>query len=133
MTQLSVLIIDDEEDIRDVLAEIVALFGYRATLLSNGLDAWKRISSEDFDLIITDLGLPGMDGIELLKKMRTVAIETPVLIITGVGFESKFEEIAGCLCWDYLQKPFTMDTLRAKITKLTKPNKKNLHIPSKRH
>jgi DNA-binding NtrC family response regulator len=133
MSPGSVLIVEDEQDIRDVLAEMIEMFGYRAALLENGLDAWNRISVENFDVVVTDLGLPGMNGIDLLKKMRAHDIDIPVLIITGVGFESKLHEFTGFLSWDYLQKPFKMNDLKEKLSKLAKSRIKGGPKALKRH
>jgi len=133
MSPASVLIVEDEKDIRDVLSEMIEMFGYRVALLENGLDAWNRISAESFEIVVTDLGLPGLNGIDLLKRMRAHGIDIPVLIITGVGFESKLHEFTGFMSWDYLQKPFKMNDLKEKLSKLAESRIKNAPKALKRH
>jgi DNA-binding response OmpR family regulator len=117
MSVRSILIVEDEPDVRDVLTEILTLFGYQVTEAADGPHALRQISDNDFDLIITDLGLPGMDGAELSRKIRQKSIETPIIVVTGVELEKSqadFRHISNCC---FIQKPFKIDELRKKITK----------------
>jgi two-component system response regulator TctD len=113
-----ILIVEDEKDIADILGEMLELFGYNVTSVSDGIDAWCNISATDYDLILTDLRLPGMDGIELLTKMRVHDIRTPVLIISGVELQGRLPEISKLGPFDTIQKPFKMEDLKEKLTHL---------------
>lgn len=124
MASKSILIVEDEKDVRDVMAEMIAMFGYHVTVHSNGAEAWKDIAANKYDLIITDLGLPGLDGGELIIMMRRNGIKIPALIIAGVDSESSgidLKKIQNCL---YIQKPFRIEDLKNKIYELLRDDKK---------
>lgn len=118
MAQGSILIVEDEKDVQDVLAEIVTLFGYDVSLMSDGAEAWAMIQRESFDLIITDLGLPGMDGSELLRNMRAHGIATPVLVVAGVDFDRSDLDIKNISDCAFVQKPFKINDMGSKINDL---------------
>lgn len=127
----SVLIVEDEKDVLDVMAEMVTLFGYRATALADGAEALEAIRQSQFDLIITDLGLPGIGGADLVTEIRAEGISTPVLLITGVEYdkvESKFGKSSSVR---FLQKPFKMDVLKAAIASALAGKARRTHKISK--
>lgn len=80
-----ILLVDDEEDIRDVLAISLQDMGYRVTLAENGQRALNLFETHGFPIVLTDIKMPVMDGIELLKKIKAMAPETEIIMITGHG------------------------------------------------
>ena len=118
-----VLIVEDEKDIADILEEMLELFGYSVSAVSDGLDAWSQISASDYELILTDLHLPGMDGMQLLTKMRVHDIKTPVLIISGVELQGRVPAISKFGPFDTIQKPFKMGDLKEKLAGLLRDYK----------
>lgn len=80
-----ILLVDDEEDIRDVLAISLQDLGYRVTLAENGQKALALFETHGFPIVLTDIKMPVMDGIELLKKIKAMAPETEIIMITGHG------------------------------------------------
>jgi two-component system, OmpR family, response regulator TctD len=118
-----VLIVEDEKDIADILGEMLELFGYSIWVVSDGIEAWCQITAREYDLILTDLRLPGMDGIELLTKMRVHDIKTPVLIISGVELQGRVPAINKFAPFDLIQKPFKMEDLKEKLTRLLRDYK----------
>ena len=77
------LVVDDEEVIREGMRRILEAEGYHVTTSASGRTAIEKIQERDFDVVITDLKMSGMDGIEVLKTIRILQPEVPVIIITG--------------------------------------------------
>jgi len=109
--EASVLIVDDDRDIRDVLQFILEAHGFRVAVAADGGDAWNQISGGSRPaLILLDLMMPGMDGEHFLKKLRSSRFASmPVVILSGTsGAEEKARELhaSGCLV-----KPVEIDEL----------------------
>src|SRR5262245_45650949 len=80
---LTILVVDDEAIIRQQLERLYVASGFKAVVCASGEEALKRLESEDIDLIITDIRLPGMTGIELTKRVHELYADVPVIVITG--------------------------------------------------
>jgi DNA-binding response OmpR family regulator len=117
MSRRNVLIVEDSADVRNVLAEIITLFGYDVTSESDGLEALEKVKSGNFDLVITDTGLPGMGGDELLREMRLQNIDTPVIVLAAVDIEKGIASLVGLSNYSVIQKPFIIDDLKAEISR----------------
>lgn len=117
MSDGAVLLVEDSKDVRNVVAEIVSLFGYDVTKTHDGIEAWCEISRNAFDLVITDMGLPKMGGEELLRKMRAENIDTPVIIIAGVDIKKCKKRFAGISSYSFIGKPFKIKELEAEISR----------------
>jgi DNA-binding response OmpR family regulator len=130
MTAPSILIVEDEKDVREVMSEMMDYFGYATQIVASGEEALDKLKDTSFDLIITDLGLPGIDGREMVKQIRTDGIKTPILVTTGVELENDkaaFEKYNYC---DFIQKPFKVDDLNRRIANLLNSNKDNVQNSS---
>ena len=112
-----ILVVDDEETIREGMRRILEAEGYRVCTSASGEAAAERIQEEDFDLVITDLKMPGMDGIEVLKSIRILQPDVPVMIITGYSTVETAVEAMRQGAFDYIAKPFTSDLIIEKIRK----------------
>lgn len=118
MASKSVLLIEDSLEVRDVVSEILVCYGYNVTLADNGLDAWEKVNTNAFDLVITDMGLPDMDGEEFVRKMRRNSIKTPVLLTTGVDMKKsriKWDDFSN---YRLLLKPFNISEIKTAISEL---------------
>lgn len=116
MSKGSLLIVEDSQDVRNVIAEVVSLFGYDVSVAGDGLEAWQKLVSSSYDLIITDLGMPKMGGEDLVKKMRQSGIDTPVILIAGVHIQKeKYNDdiLANCR---FVRKPFTIEDIEQAIS-----------------
>ncbi|UCE71731.1 MAG: sigma-54-dependent Fis family transcriptional regulator, partial [Nitrospiraceae bacterium] len=115
---IKILIADDEEVTVKHLIYSLEDEGYDVTSVNNGTDAFKKIGEEDFDLLITDIKMPGMDGLTLLNKVKDAFPTTEVIIITGIGsIESAVDSMRkGAI--DYITKPFNLDEVLIKIEKI---------------
>ena len=104
-----VLVVDDEVFIRDILADFLGLEGYFVRTASDGLSALEALSSTRFDLVISDLKMPRMGGIELLEAMPRVSPHTLTVIMTGFGTVETAIDAMKRGAYDYVLKPFKME------------------------
>jgi len=105
---------DDPRIVRDV-GESLTGAGYVVDLESDGKEVWFLGDTNDYAAIVLDLGLPGMDGLTILKKWRDSGCRTPVLVLTARGTWSERVEGIDAGADDYLPKPFEMDELLARL------------------
>ena len=102
----AILVVDDEESMRIALSEALARGGYRVDCVTNGHDALTRIGSESFELIITDVRMPKMDGLEVLQEIKKVSPQTPVIVMTAYGAVQNAVDAMRRGAADYILKPF---------------------------
>jgi DNA-binding NtrC family response regulator len=112
-----VLVVDDEPSIRKVLQAHLARDGYAVEAASDGGDAINRLEKEPFDLVITDLKMPGVGGLELLAYVRQNHPGLPLIVITAHGTVDSAVEALKLGAYDYITKPFDLTELRASIDK----------------
>ncbi|MEQ1438420.1 sigma-54 dependent transcriptional regulator [Fontimonas sp. SYSU GA230001] len=118
MKNLRVLVVDDEDNMRRVLEIMLSRRGYRTLSAANGRAAFELLSSQSVDLVISDLRMPEMTGIELLRKLREAGNEVPLVMITAQGsIESAVEAMRLGAC-DYLLRPFDVETLDLAISRV---------------
>lgn len=113
-----ILIAEDEEITLKHLVSTLEKEGYEAYGVGNGLKALESIEKENFDLLIADIKMPGLTGIELLEKIREKNLETEVIIVTGYG---SIDSAVGAMkkgAYDYIAKPFDLDELLLKVRKI---------------
>ncbi len=107
-----ILIIDDEQSMRDFLSIMLKKEGYDVIAAGNGEDALKAINDEIFDLIITDVKMPGIDGMEVLKTVKEISSETIVIMITAFATAETAVEAMKLGAYDYITKPFKVDEIK---------------------
>ena len=101
-----ILVVDDEASIRDLLAKTLALAEYDVDLAADGRAALERLRIIPYDLLITDLKMPGIDGLTVIKEARRLKPDIPVIIITGFSTEASAIEAVNLGVSGYLTKPF---------------------------
>jgi DNA-binding NtrC family response regulator len=106
-----ILIADDEKGIREGLSESLEADGYDVVIVADGESAWKRYQKGDIDLAIIDLRMPGINGDELLKRIKADPSRIPVIILTGHGTVKDAVEAMRNGAWDFLTKPIDIDRL----------------------
>jgi len=111
MKKGKVLVIEDEEGIREVVSEALHLYGHEVAVCPSGSAALKRLREERFDLVITDLVLPGCDGFEVLKYINEHGINTPVIVLSGYLAGDAKEKALSLGATQYLQKPVSVKEL----------------------
>ncbi len=106
MKPISILVVDDERFIRETLARFLQDEGYSVECAEDGAAAWEKLQISRFDIILTDIKMPNMDGFELLRKIRSVTSDTAVIMMTGFSQEYTIREAMKSGANGYLAKPF---------------------------
>lgn len=119
---MRILIVEDEIDLCDSIAEGLQIDGYAVDTCNDGLAAYELITTEIYDLVVLDLNLPGMDGIDILKEVRKTDKDIKVLILSARSSIS--DKVLGLDVGanDYLAKPFAFEELEARIRSLLRRN-----------
>lgn len=109
------LVIDDEPVIREGVRRILESESYHVETFSSGQAALERIKQEEFDLVITDLKMPGMSGMEVLKAIKEIQPDLPVIFITGYSSVDSAVEVMKLGAVDYIAKPFTPEEMLSTV------------------
>jgi excisionase family DNA binding protein len=112
-----VLVVDDEASIRDLLAKTLALAEYDVDTAADAATALSRVRASEYDLLIADLRMPGMDGLTLVRQVKGIRAELPVIIITGFSSETSAIEAVNLGVAGYLRKPFRVPEVLAAAAK----------------
>ena len=115
MSQTKILLVDDEVEFASALAERLQMRGYDVKTASNGLEAMALFHNSPPDVVILDLRIPGMDGLEILKNIKIFDPTIEVLILTGHGDVESVAEGMKNGAFEYIMKPIDIDELTSKI------------------
>ncbi|KAB2890505.1 MAG: response regulator [Desulfobulbaceae bacterium] len=111
-----VLLVDDEEDFLKTLAERLETRGLKVTTASNGESALAFVEGQEYDLIVLDLAMPGLDGLETLKRIKARQPDAEIIMLSGQGsIKTSIEAMKLGAC-DFLQKPVDITALLEKIS-----------------
>jgi len=113
-----ILIVDDEENSRIGLSKILTKSGYEVLTAENGRQALDTIKQEDCSLVITDMKMPEMDGIQLLREIKQYNPDIGVIIVTAYGEVDSYLESMNLGAFEYLNKPIKVDELKKVISKV---------------
>lgn len=131
MSRKSILVVDDEKSQREILEMILSGEGYDVTTASSGSAAMKFVADRHFDLVLTDLKMPGMSGLELLKELTDFDKSIIVVLLTAHGSVDSAVDALQLGAFDYLQKPYEADALLETISRaLTKLSTLDVEIVS---
>ena len=108
-----ILVVDDEQAVRDLLAKTLTMADYDVDSAPDGASAIDRLRAVEYDLLITDLKMPGMDGLSVIREARRTAPDLPVIIITGYSTEASAIEAINLGVAGYLTKPFRLPRILA--------------------
>ena len=106
-----ILVIDDEQIIRDVLGDFLANENFVVHSVSSGEEALRELASKHYDIVLTDMKMPGINGIDLLKEIKKRKLDTITIIMTGYGTVDTAVEAIKLGAFDYITKPFKMEEL----------------------
>ena len=111
----SVALVDDEENIRETVGFALRREGYRVDVYADGLTAWDRLQDELTDVVVLDISMPRMDGLELCRRLRKLSETLPIIFLTSR--DEEFDRVLGLELGadDYLCKPFSMRELMARV------------------
>jgi len=116
MNKGRILVVDDEDIVRTSCSRTLSPEGYEVRLAKNGAEGLMMASEERFDLVLTDLKMPDMDGIEVLRIIKEKWPETAVIIVTGYQTVDTAVKAIKLGAYDYIEKPFTPDALITAVT-----------------
>ncbi len=116
-SQPNILVVDDEESIRDSCRQALERKGNRVEVAEDGSKALSLLEKESFDLVILDLKLPGLNGMEVLKKIKEEDPDIIVVVITGYATVESAVEAMKIGAYDFIPKPFTPDSLRMIVSR----------------
>lgn len=112
---MKILVVDDEKYIRESVRRILELEGFEADVAENGLSAQRKLMDGDYGLLISDLKMPGKDGLELIDDLYSSTKRTSVIIMSAYGDISDAVSAMKKGAWDYIRKPFNPDDLITKV------------------
>lgn len=112
MNNARILIVDDEKNIRNAIAQALESLGHQVHVAFDGKDALMQLEADPYDLILTDLQMPGIDGIELLRRAVDKYPSIQIAVISAHGTVENAVEVMKLGAVDFLQKPFTPQELR---------------------
>lgn len=110
-----ILVVDDDEQMREDIAEMLSREGYGVVHVGSGEEALERLKKENFDVILTDLMMPGIDGMEVLRQSKKLKPAVRVIMITGFGTIENAVEAMKDGASDYVSKPFKIGEVQATV------------------
>src|SRR5437867_9388429 len=111
----TILVIDDDESLRDTIGVMLEQEGFRAELAADGRSGYDRALVLKPDLLLVDLRLPGMSGVEICRQLRAARVKTPIIVLSAVGDEVDKVLLLEIGADDYVVKPFGVRELLARI------------------
>ena len=101
----TVLLVDDDEGIREVLQEIIELFGFSCRTAESAEESLRLLEEEPFDLMISDIKMPNMNGMELLREVKSNHPDVDIIMITGFSADYSFNDVVNAGASDIITKP----------------------------
>lgn len=114
-----VLIVDDNPNMSNLLSDMLEVFDFSSQRAADGEEALSLLNQEDFSLLITDLRMPKMTGLELLKAVKDKYPRLPVVVITGYSTEATEQELLTAKADGFLNKPFRMNDIESVLRKFS--------------
>ena len=118
-----ILVVDDEEFLRSLLSNYFTDLGYDVMMAEDGEDALKKFTPGSFDCVISDLFMPTIDGLELLKRIKNEDRDVLFIMVTGYPGIDSAVNVMKEGAYDYITKPFHMDDIRMKVERALKAKK----------
>jgi len=118
MERKSILIVDDEKNIRLTLSQTLEALGVEPDTAANGEETLAKLKEKEFGLILLDLKMPGMDGMEVLRRVREIRPDIRVIIITAYGTIESAVEAMKLGAVDFIQKPFATEEIRELVSRV---------------
>jgi diguanylate cyclase (GGDEF)-like protein len=116
----SVLSVDDDGELRELLHELIREMGHDSVTATDGVDALEKMKEKQFDIVITDINMPRLDGVGLIKRIASDFTDTDVIAITGFQTEYNYTDIIALGASDFISKPINIDEFEAKIKRIVR-------------
>ncbi len=120
--QKRILVVDDEENARIGLSRLLVKEGFVVDSVSNGYEALNYLRQQDVNLIVTDINMPEMNGINFLKELNRSFPKSNVIMVTAYGGVESYIEAMNLGAFEYINKPVKMDELKSILKKIFKEN-----------
>ena len=118
MSAERILIVDDEEGMRRLLSRVLTREGYETVAVGGGAEALRQVATERFDLVVTDIKMPEMDGLQLLAELKAYEPSLPIIVMTAYGTIENAVQALRSGAYDYLVKPFENDEIKLTVAKV---------------
>jgi two-component system, OmpR family, response regulator len=115
-TALRVLLVEDDDDNRELMTEVLAAAGYEVVSVASGAEGLKALSERSIDVLVTDIGMPGMGGLEVAHAAKQIAPTVPVVVVTGWAERDDIASARGKDVDAVLIKPVDPDALTAAVS-----------------
>lgn len=115
---MKILVVDDEEGARELFSTILSDEGYTIALATNGEEALALFNNDSFDLVITDIKMPVMDGLQLLQEIRKTGSKTDVIMVTAYGEVESYLKAMSLGAAEYINKPIRIKELKRIVHKV---------------
>jgi len=122
-----ILITEDDEEMRSLLKDFFEEEGFETDLVSNGVDALQKLAKEHFDLIITDIRMPGLTGLDILPGIKRLRPDASVIVITAFGSDEVYRKSLERGATAYLEKPIHFSKLKGMIHKVVSAKEKRIN------
>ena len=123
---IRIMIIEDDEAMRSLLEDFFEEEGFETDSASNGADALRILSKDPLDLIVTDIRMPGLTGLDILPRLRRLKPETPIIVMTAFGSEDVRRRSLERGATTYLEKPIHLSQLRTLIHEMISEKEKRV-------
>ena len=120
-----ILIIDDEPVIRDLLFDVLSRKGYEVDTASDGAMGLEKAAASQYDVVFTDIRMPGMNGVEVYKRLRTISPTSKVIVMTGYGLEEMIQEALDLGAFADVKKPFDLELIYGLVERAIASSKKD--------
>jgi two-component system cell cycle response regulator len=118
--QQTVLSVDDDGELRELLHELICQMGHDSVTAADGVDALEKMEENQFDIVITDINMPRLNGVGLIKRIASDFTDTDVIAITGFQTEYNYTDIIALGASDFISKPINIDEFEAKIKRVVR-------------
>jgi DNA-binding response OmpR family regulator len=115
MIKFKVLLVDDEEELVDTLTERLMLRGIETVGVISGAEAIRSVKEREFDIVVLDVKMPGMDGLEVLREIKRIRPKAQIILLTGRGSAKESQMCLEQGAFDYLIKPINIEDLIQKM------------------
>lgn len=117
-TNESILVVDDDDDIKRILEALLESLGFSVSTASNGTDALRMLKAGNFTLLLTDMRMPEMDGLDLVRRVRDNFPNVSIIAMTGYSEGYRYVDVVNAGAHDFIKKPFDLGELEAKIRRI---------------
>ena len=118
--RMKILLVDDDPSILEILTDLMAIFGHDYVTARDGVEAIEKLKHNSFHIVLTDMMMPNMDGMELLKHINANYPSIKVIVVTGYDRTFTYTDVIRAGASDFVSKPFNTDELEAKINRLAR-------------